>query len=371
MTTSSVKFGELTGTSNPEPQHLEWFVDTWFRPEDEVVIGGFPVSGGPKLFTTFTAKEILEKPNEVLQLSNDGSGRYTLYFTVNPIRDRNLVTGRTRGSNNTKTILGFFADIDIKPGSFPDKDSARTFLEALELKPTIIVDGGSGGGIHAYWRLSDFDVDKADREHLKAFWCWLQESAPEGVAIDGLIDKERLARLPSAPRWSEHRMEDRIRLVGGTGRRVRLVDVEQACKAPYEAHKAAVRDTRSRVDKADRELELHAPGTNSLLAKALIEIKVNQLDWTDILTPHGWTFLREEHTGARQWARPGSSTKSAVTDFKHDDGTISDVMSLFSASPDTGLLDLKEAEVVLTKYRVLLELNYGGDVNALIQDFRN
>jgi hypothetical protein len=44
-------------------------------------------------------------------------------------------------------------------------------------------------------------------------------------------------------------------------------------------------------------------------------------------------------------------------------------MSLFSAAPETGLNDLLEAEVNLTKYRVMLRLEYRDDEQAMIDDY--
>lgn len=371
MTTETVRFGDVIGSTNQEPWHLEKFVEHWFRPDDDVVISGFPYPQGRKIFTSVKAETIREFASSVVDLSSGEDGRQTLYFGINPVRDTSLIQRNQRGSNNSREIYGFFIDLDVKPGSFESKKQIGEFLVSLPIQPTLVVDGGKGGGVHAYWRLNDFDTSKATKEHLKMFWCWVQSLAPDGVSIDGLIDKERLARLPSAPRWNGSFMEDRIRLVGGTEKRIRLTDVVNASEAAYEAHKASVREVRQRVLQQDKHLEENAGGLNNLLTKMLIERNVNKLDWADILTPHGWELLRTGHDGERHWQRPGGKGKSAVTDYTHEDGTTSGVMSMFSMSPDTGLLGLKEAGIHLTKYRVLLELTYGGDVNALITDYRN
>lgn len=44
------------------------------------------------------------------------------------------------------------------------------------------------------------------------------------------------------------------------------------------------------------------------------------------------------------------------------------MMSLFSTDPSTGVLDLYEADIPLTKWRVFLRLIHGDDVYAALDD---
>ncbi len=90
------------------------------------------------------------------------------------------------------------------------------------------------------------------------------------------------------------------------------------------------------------------------------------LRWDDILVPHGWRFINEGTEGRRLWSRPGGDyRKSAVTDWEGSEGN---VMSLMSTSRETGLLDLLEAHIPLTKERVLLRLSFN-DQYELMTDW--
>ena len=101
-----------------------------------------------------------------------------------------------------------------------------------------------------------------------------------------------------------------------------------------------------------------------LQAVSNVEDFVNDhLSWSDILTPHGWKFRRQQGDGSKEWARPGQNARSAVTDYQG-----SPVMSLLSMSPATRMSDLLDAGIPLTKYRVLLRLEYDDDEEKLIID---
>lgn len=101
----------------------------------------------------------------------------------------------------------------------------------------------------------------------------------------------------------------------------------------------------------------------------------NRYDWEDILIPYGWTLRRTFRDGTREWARPGKKDRSATTDWidpNHPEYGPSGAMSLLSSSPETGLSDLKEIDVPLTKWRVLLRLKYNDNVIDMIsKEFNN
>jgi hypothetical protein len=77
------------------------------------------------------------------------------------------------------------------------------------------------------------------------------------------------------------------------------------------------------------------------------------MSWAEILEPYGWTWQRELRDGSNEWARPGRDERSAVVDYED-----SPVMSLLSMADETGLADLKDAGIPLTKYRVLWRLKF-------------
>lgn len=208
---------------------------------------------------------------------------------------------------------------------------------------------------------------------MAMWWSYLQAQAPnnahgERIQIDQLTDiGTRLARLPGMTYWpkSSGAKIGTVALAGGTYKPVKLEDVERLSEVTYagyqERRAVARRSARSTEKKLDRTL--------SPLKRLTLERAVNRMSWDEILLPHGWT-VRSSHGGStRFWTRPGSKQKSASTDYTRDDGQLSDVMSLYSGAEDTNLLDLKLADVPLTKMRVLLRLKYGDNASALLQEF--
>ncbi len=98
------------------------------------------------------------------------------------------------------------------------------------------------------------------------------------------------------------------------------------------------------------------------------------MTWDEILLPHGWRPTTDPYTGAEQvdgegrrvWSRPGSTRRSATTDWPPNPHT----MTLFSTAPQTGLLRLLDAGVPLSKLRVHAELAHGGDLSAVVRGLR-
>lgn len=84
------------------------------------------------------------------------------------------------------------------------------------------------------------------------------------------------------------------------------------------------------------------------------------VDWTEILTPHGWT-LESRHGPTRHWTRPGKSTRdgaSATTGHAGD----RDRLYVFSTST------VFEAETSYTKFGAYALLNHGGDHHAAARE---
>lgn len=364
-TTETVRFGDFAGSATPLHNDLQQFLKVWFDPEEIIIIQVTPENNKPTFIST-TREELLEDTESFLELKSDDGIKQTLYFQVNPAEKHLENYGsRTRKEAGVKEIRGFYADLDLKTGSFSSTEDIMNYLRSLEVKPTVAIESGSGG-IHAYWRASG----EVQREDLRAWWTYLQSMAPEGVNIDRLIDAERVLRVPGSIRWGKDgNKTNPLKLIGGTGEATPVERFRELTKASYEAHRTHLLEVRKRDNTLQSEMDgVSIPGFNNFLLKALIESKVNKLTWDEVLIPNGWTYLRTDYGGSRQWVRPGSSQKSATTDYTHADGTVSDVMSLLSSSPDSGLLDLKDAGIPLTKYRVLLRLTYKDDVTQLIQE---
>lgn len=116
------------------------------------------------------------------------------------------------------------------------------------------------------------------------------------------------------------------------------------------------------------ELQLDNPWLRATTLSG-IEDKFNETySWDSLLLPMGWTKLREDDEGRVFWSRPGDGVrKSATTDWPDSPH----VMSLFSTAPETGLVDLHDSGVLLTKYRVWVTLFWNGDESAAIQTLIN
>ncbi len=115
-------------------------------------------------------------------------------------------TGRA-GAEKVSAIPGLWIEIDVKgPGHTkenlpPTMQDARRILEALPLKPTILIS--SGGGIHAYYLFREpwiFEGKDEWREAAKLssrFQSTLQAQASTfGWEIDSTPDLARVLRLP-------------------------------------------------------------------------------------------------------------------------------------------------------------------------------
>lgn len=363
---TSISFGDYAGSIETKPDDLTTFTELWYETGETIVVQLTPENGKP-FFLTTDRETILDDPENLLSLRVIDGTRHHMYFQVNPaLNELPGETSKTRKEAGVKEIRGFYADLDLKAGSFTSTEQIMQYLSSLEVVPTIAVESGSGG-IHAYWKVSG----EANREDLRAWWTYLQSKAPEGVNIDRLIDAERVLRVPGSVRWpkdgSKHAV---LGVLGGSGESVEVETFRNISRPSYEAHRAALADVqkRDRALKSDLDKGIPLPGFNNFLLKALVESKVNSLSWDEVLIPNGWEYLRTDYGGSRQWKRPGSDQKSATTDYTHVDGSISDVMSLLSSSPDSGLLDLKDAGIPLTKYRVLLRLTYQDNVENLLKD---
>jgi len=84
-----------------------------------------------------------------------------------------------------------------------------------------------------------------------------------------------------------------------------------------------------------------------------------QADWADILTPHGWKWLRGTEVGSDQWCRPGKSEGvGATTGFAG-----SDLLFVFSSNAEPF-----EERTGYTKFHAFTLLNHGGDFRAAARD---
>lgn len=380
-----MKLSDLRGDATLDPNAAIAFVTHWFRATDLITIVGRRAVAQERFNTlsqSMTAAEFvqnLHEPDALQSLvfdSEDGSC-WNLYVGVCPVTTPSQPTQRGT-EDNVFYVPGVWADIDVKPGSFESTEEILQFLQELPLQPTIICGSGSGG-VHAYWRMH---WDRAaDKSLVEEWWSFLAERAGER-SIDKLIDVTRILRIPGTinfPKQTGQTEPGKMRPVvlhQATGRtyspeEVRAIAADAYARRKERRKRIIEQDQQRRVDMAGMAKQLLS-GVNHgrwrlMRAVAYVEDIVNEkYTWDDILTPYGWTYLRQLRDGSHEWARPGRMERSAVCDFED-----SPVMSLLSSSEETGLSDLKDAGVPLTRYRVMLRLHYGDDAEALLNDVLN
>lgn len=379
-----MKLSDIRGEVAVDPQAAKAWAVRWFREDDLITIVGRRSEAADKYNTlsmSMTAREFVEQLDDPdflrgLVFDTEDGSCWNLYAGVCPVKEPARPTQRGT-EDNVLYVPGVWADIDVKPGGFESTEDIIEFLSGLPLYPSMICGSGSGG-IHAYWRMH---WDRAaDKQLVEEWWSFLDEQAG-GRSIDKLIDVTRILRVPGTVNFPKQSGSGDAKLRPvvlhqATGQTYSPEEVREIAADAYARRREMRRSMRSEdqqrrydADAIVRKiLQAAEDGDVSrwrmFRAIAYVEDIVNlTYTWDDILTQHGWTYLRELRDGSKEWARPGRKERSAVCDFED-----SPVMSLLSTSEDTGLSDLLDARIPLTRYRVLLRLHYNDDHNALLQD---
>lgn len=109
---------------------------------------------------------------QILQYNQKG---YNVYYLPNRPKDVKAALSVAKNREDRKSITGdqidlfqwVFVDMDLKDGNYKSKEA---FIEKLKsdqaLLPTLIVD--SGNGVHAYWKVSDLDLQSYPRLSKRA-----------------------------------------------------------------------------------------------------------------------------------------------------------------------------------------------------------
>ena len=372
-------FVELAGDLSVEMNSLQQFVKAWYLPTDTIAVVGIRPSKNRQgvLSMPIEVKDLFTWTEEdIWGLAKRANGDvFGSYMTLFPVKDATKITAGKRGTEeNVGDIYGVFVDIDVKPGSFETKEDAIAFLTEGDIpKPTIIVDNGGTGGLHAYWRFSWNET--GHKSHLEMWWAFISSKSP--VKIDRLIDITRLSRLPSSVYWPKDGSGGKpgtVQVLYADGPQYSIETIESLSKEAWSSRKERIsrvidEDSRMKLDASllAAELGIGGPGSEwSLYASiAMVQENFNELyTWENILQPLGWTYLKTDSQGREEYARPGRYEKSATVGWLESP----DMMSLLSESPETGLADLKEAGIALTKYRVALRLLWNDDPRAMTRD---
>jgi hypothetical protein len=379
---STMRLADKRGEIAISADLAKQYVQSWFRPDDLITIVGrrsVPTGNFDTITQTIVAKEFLGHLDDdalrEIVFDVDGSS-WNVYVGICPVREE-LSIYRRGTKDNIAYVPGLWADIDIKPDSFNTEQDILDWLNSLALKPTMICGSGSGG-IHAYWRAHW--TEQFDENLVERWWSYLDEQAGEHRSIDKLIDTTRMLRLPGTVHFPKltssssdaSRKLGMVKIIELTGRTYGTQEVMSISEGAYlrrgERRKKLIgEDAQRRIDGGELAkslLEENEIGVwKARKAIAYIEDIVNDTySWDDILVPMGWTFMKQLRDGSNEWARPGRNERSAVCDFEG-----SPVMSLLSTSYETGLFDLKDTGIALSKYRVLLRLHFNDDINALLR----
>lgn len=372
----------LPPKTDPE-MAVRWF-RTWFGddyPKEYAIVSQMM----PKNGRTVT-RHRSGTPHEVAELFEtvgmddlvyERGNNWNLYMSVGVMGEK-PPAGRKGGRRDVTRVPGIWVDLDTdKSGFFDDEEHCLRLLRELppEVWPNIVVATGTGG-VHGYWK-TDEPLNPEEAERLCTMW-WCYLSSRTTAKIDKLINADRVMKLPGSIRWpkSEFDSPALVRLLhADDARRVSVNDIEEHATDAYDAYVRDIKERRERVQRNRLEAtraagELASTGKWGLyMTLATIEDQFNiEYDWEDILVPLGWTKLDQDNEGRDIWARPGLAShelhKSAATNYQD-----SHVMTLFSDSEETGLSHLLDTGTTLTKYRVWVEVKYGGDEAAFVRDY--
>lgn len=373
-----MKLNDYAGSYTVSADDVTTYIKTWFHPKDLISITVIGTADGaerrPRNYQGM-AQDYVEmfdgRPEEVEDMIFGTGAKNNVYINL-AAYNKELPPTKRGTEDDVEYIPGMYADLDMKDGCFSSLGEIYTFLTGLEVQPTMVVASGSGG-VHAYWKFSERVANDDAKDLMVRWWSYLQEAAGDRK-IDKLIDITRMLRLPGTvyfPKAGSEALIGSVRLLQTTEQSVSVERILSLTAGAWERKQIARQQTRARESETRRAGERIAvdlmtegnPNWNTYMALSQMEDYVNDhITWDEILLPHGWTMLGERRDD-RQWARPGRNERSATTDFLG-----SPVMSLFSESEETGLADLREAMVTLTKFRVMLRLHYQDNVEAMLRD---
>lgn len=360
-----------------KPQDSAAFIETWFDAGDLVAVylkrSGEHLSKEQNVYSQFIESRTLAHDmrsddgyHDLYNICSDPPS--DVYIGVN-LSDE--VDARRRATNkDIKSVLGVAADLDVKEGGFKDTEQILDMLRGLEILPTCVVESGSGG-VHAWWRFTEPVSPEAGKELMSRWWSHLNLQASErGASVDKLTDIARMLRLPGSLRWPRKSDEGSVGVVTlryaagpsqGRTEATRFLDVSNDAWKLQLKRRSNVRNTE-RVLFSSSGVGASTGKWADLRRYAGIEDWFNEhVSWDFILENAGWNFIKVDGAGRSEWGRPGRMEKSAVVDWPESPL----VMSLLSTSDRTNLLDLLDAEVVLTKWRVCLRLLFNDDLRKM------
>ena len=374
--------GELSLDVEAAVKHLEW---TFFEGDIVHLVNLRPKTKGAKTTVISMGAELTEMIDQ-LRESFDGIcvSPWSTYYQIAPstevvVNEDGNGKGVRPSARECAGTRVLFADLDVdKDGAFKDRGEVDRFLDGMSFPPGSRVSTGTGG-VHASWRL-DYEASVRLREEMSGrnigerWWAYLDgEVRRLGIdaRIDRLIDLDaRVLRLPGTIRFPKHAGDVTAPVVGEY---FDVPDVSydkfhELTDPAFEEYEARVKERRAVDENLLGEMlditERRGKWSTLVLLAEMDALCERFLSWDEILTEAGWTYFRQGGDGSAEWTRPGGAGKSATVDWPESP----EILSLFSSDESTGLWDLHEAEIHLTKWRVFLRLIHGDDMWAALDD---
>lgn len=99
-------------------------------------------------------RKVLEGRFSSKEIADYNSQGYNIYYLPN--YPSNYIENTTVDGSQVDVFSWCYVDMDLKDEAYPDKDSFIEAVGIVGIPPTKIID--SGGGIHAYWKVSNLDA---------------------------------------------------------------------------------------------------------------------------------------------------------------------------------------------------------------------
>ena len=379
---SGLTWGDLAGATDVDPEAAASHLEFLFDPGDIVHISAFRNKKPSKKHVSVLTIGG-ERDDQCESLRTEGldwlsrgeaDNPWNVYYSIAPATE--VVDGMSKrpSAKHSAGIRQLFCDLDCKPGSFENGEEVRKYIESLPVTPSCIVWTGSGGA-HCSWVIDrdSREAFEADTKVAEKWWTMLVGYAPEGVSIDRLIDSDsRVLRLPGTVRWPKGGALEKSAPVVGEYYDVPGLTHEKFVELTeewFKGYNERIEKRRSEDDALSAQMvdisQRKGMWSDLIILSMIDELAEEYLDWAEILEGAGWSYFREGGDGSEEWTRPGGAGKSATVNWPESPES---PMSLFSDDVSTGLADLKEAGIHLTKWRVFLRLSHGDDVWAALDD---
>lgn len=333
-----------------------WLIQLYCDSPGLVQVGRLPQWTG----RTFT----VDRLDQAVQYAGrlDSGQPVGVYWRVTTLSGR--PTSGRGGETDSGAIPALWADLDIAgPGHKtdqplpPDEESARKVIEEAFLPdPSAWIH--SGGGLYPIWQLdAPALIDETNIDEIKALsvgWQDVIGAAAQRLGWHygtGVGDLARVLRLPGSINRKPAMPEPApCRVIETTTRRYSLANLKDALLDASELlPKPAPAATRIPPASAS-STDTISPGDDF----------ERQVDWAQILEPHGWTLSHT--TGSeRYWCRPGKARRDG---HSASTGRANDRDRLYVFSDAT---EFPQNEPV-TKFHAYTLLNHGGDHRAATRE---